>query len=133
MELNPGLDATPFPARPTMDRATGRLIGSRCRKCGSVSWPMRPVCQRCGSADSEERQLSDRGTLITYTKVWVPRPGLETPYILGQVDLEDGVRVFAHGHGMSEQTVPLAVRLVLAELDGSVPPFFFEPTEGADD
>jgi uncharacterized OB-fold protein len=128
-DLTGALDALPFPQRARYDRDTGRLVGSRCGHCGSVSWPARPICQRCGAAEAATIQLSDEGTLITFTTVWVPRPGLPTPYVLGQVDLVDGVRVFAHGQGLTgEHHVPLPVRLVLRE-PGAVPPFVFQPRE----
>jgi len=130
MELNAVLGATNTGARSRINRATGRLIGSRCENCGSVSWPSRAVCQRCGEAATRKLDLSDRGTLITFTSVWVPRPGLPTPYILGQVDIEDGVRIFAHGRRITEEHhVPLAVRIVLNEVSDVVPPFYFEPLE----
>lgn len=130
MELIAALDAPLTGSRERIDRGTGRLIGSRCEDCGSVSWPMRAVCQRCGAAGTREMQMSDRATLVTYTRVWVPRPGLPTPYVLGQVDIEDGVRIFAHGRGITEQhTVPLPVRIVLNETPDVVPPFYFEPLD----
>jgi uncharacterized OB-fold protein len=130
MDLIGALDAPLFGERRRWDASTGRLLGTRCGECGSVSWPGRPVCQRCGAAAAKEVQLSDEGILITYTTVWVPRPGLTTPYVLGQVDLPEGVRIFAHGRGLTEDhRVPLRVRLVLAEQPDTVPPFFFQPEE----
>lgn len=130
MDLNAVLTATDTGTRSRIDRAAGRLVGSRCENCGSVSWPARAVCQRCGEAGTRELRLSDRGTLVTFTRVWVPRPGLPTPYVLGQVDIEDGVRIFAHGRGIGEDHhVPLAVRIVLNEVPDVVPPFYFEPLE----
>jgi uncharacterized OB-fold protein len=130
MGLSRALDATPSGERERIDYATGRLAGSRCTSCGAVSWPARPVCQRCGSAATEDLLLSDRGELATYTKVWVPRPGLTPPYVLGQVDLADGVRVFAHGRGLPDGAhVPLAVRIVVDADRAAVPPFWFEPLE----
>lgn len=130
MDLTDALDVTPFPRRERFDRVAGRLLGSRCGGCGAVSWPSRPVCPRCGAAEAAELRLSDEGTLITFTTVWVPRPGLGVPYVLGQVDLADGVRIFAHGRGLTAaHRVPLPVRLVLAEDSEAVPPFVFEPRE----
>jgi hypothetical protein len=130
LDLAAALDVPPFPQRPRIDRVAGRLVGSRCGACGSVSWPGRPVCQRCGAAAATPLRLSDEGTLITYTTVWVPRPGLPTPYVLGQVDLADGVRIFAHGRGLTDRhTVPLPVRLVVLADQDAVPPFVFEPRE----
>jgi uncharacterized OB-fold protein len=132
MDLTRALDVTPSPQRPRIDYSSGRLIGSRCERCGSVSWPSRPVCHRCGSAATRELVLSPTGVLVTYTTVWVPRPGLSVPYILGQVDLADGVRVFAHGQGLGDHHhVPLPVRLVIHRDPEAVPPFVFEPEETA--
>lgn len=130
MDLTAALDALPFPQRARFDHAEGRLVGARCGGCGAVSWPARPVCARCGAAEAARVLLANEGTLITFTTVWVPRPGLDVPYVLGQVDLADGVRVFAHGRGLTDaHRVPLAVRLVLAEQPDAVPPFVFQPRE----
>ena len=75
----------------------------------------------------EDVLLSDEGLLVTFSTVWVPRPGLTTPYVVGQVDLVDGVRVFAHGRGdFRHVQVPCAVRLVIAAERDAVPPFCFE-------
>jgi uncharacterized OB-fold protein len=130
IDLSPALTATPSHQRKRFDWETSRLIASRCEDCGTVSWPARAICHHCGSARSAELVLSEHGSLITYTTVWVPLPGLEAPYTLGQVDLPEGVRVFAHIHNLRDGTlVPSPVALVRAEEPGSIPPFWFEPTE----
>jgi uncharacterized OB-fold protein len=132
MDLIGAIDVPPFADRRRWDSFTGRLVGTRCQECGSVSWPARPVCQRCGAAAANEIQLSDEGTLLTYTTVRVPRAGLSAPYVLGQVDLLDGVRIFAHGRGLTEEhRVPLRVRLILSDDPSRVPPFYFQPEEPA--
>ncbi len=132
MDLKRALDVTPSQQRPRIDYQAGRLLGTRCDQCGHVSWPGRPVCPRCGAAAATELLLSDEGVLVTFTTVWVPRPGLATPYILGQVDLPDGVRIFAHCRGLTQRhRVPLPVRLVVQSDPESVPPFTFEPKENA--
>jgi uncharacterized protein len=130
MDLTAALDVIGSAQRSWIDRDAGRLVGSRCDLCAAVSWPGRPICERCGQAGTTEFRLTDTGTLITYTTVWVSRPGLVTPYVLGQVDLDDGVRIFAHGRGLTERhRVPLAVRLIVRSDPVSVPPFVFEPAE----
>ena len=69
---------------------------------------------------------------MTHTKVWVPRPGLEPPYTLAQVDLPEGIRVFAHARDLEEgRPVPFPVRLVIAPEEDAVPPFWFVPSEAA--
>lgn len=127
MGLSRALEAPSSLARERIDRDAGRLSGTRCGGCGAVSWPGRPVCPRCGGAEAEEALLSDEGTLVTFSTVWVPRPGLPTPYVVGQVDLVDGVRVFAHGEGdFRAALVPCAVRLVVSPEADAFPPFRFE-------
>lgn len=132
MDLSQALDAVPTLDRKRVDRAAGRLVGSLCSACSAASWPARAICHRCGSAAVEEIALSTDATLITYTTVWVPRPGLEPPYVLGQVELPEGVRIFAHARELGpDARVPLAVHLVIAPEADAIPPFWFEPTESA--
>lgn len=130
MELSRAADAPSTLERHRMDRDTGTLLGSRCNQCGASSWPARAICHRCGSPDVEGSVLSREGSLITYTTVWVPRPGLEPPYALGQIDLPEGVRVIAHVREVPDDArVPLPVHVVMAADADTVPPFWFEPTQ----
>lgn len=128
-DLALALDASFTGTRKRLDWERGRLVGSCCQRCGAVSWPSRAICHRCGSAGVAELALGTEGVLVTHTTVWVPRPGVPAPYVLGQVDLPEGVRIFVHVHGLPEgiQT-PYPVHMVLAEQEDAVPPFWFEPT-----
>jgi uncharacterized OB-fold protein len=118
--------------RPRFDRDRGCLVGTRCRACGAASWPGRAFCFRCGSGEVEETGFPTNGELVTYTTVWVKRPGLEAPYMLGQVTLSGGVSLYAHIRGLEERaSVPLPVHLVLADRDNALPAFWFEPGRGA--
>ena len=129
--LEQALNAKPTGERDRVDRDAGRLVGSRCLSCGTHSWPERAVCHHCGAARPEVATLAERGVLITHTTVWVPRPPLEPPFTLGQVELPEGVLIFAHIHGLGdEDRVPLPVELRLAPGADDVPPFWFEPVRG---
>lgn len=130
MDLSRAADAPSTLERPRIDPDTGTLLGSRCNTCGTSSWPARAVCHHCGSADVDGAALSREGSLITYTTVWVPRPGVEPPYALGQIDLPEGVRVVAHVREVPEGAmVPLPVHIVMAADADAIPPFWFQPTE----
>jgi uncharacterized OB-fold protein len=78
-----------------------RLIGSRCRGCGAVTFPAQRSCPRCTSVDVEERLLERTGTLYTWTvQGFRPKPpyaGPEDfePYGVGYVELPGEVRVEA--------------------------------------
>jgi uncharacterized OB-fold protein len=127
MELTAALDAPLTATRRRADRSAGALVGGRCADCRTTVWPRRAVCFACGSAAMVEEELAATGTLLTHTTVSVPRPGLETPYTLGQVEIDDGPRVFCHVRGVGENTtVPCAVAVAFAERDDAVPLFWFE-------
>ena len=80
------------------------LIGSECRRCGTVAFPRQDACSRCTSTDVGERRLSSRGTLWTWTVQRFrpkspPYAGGEgddfEPYGVGYVELPGEVRVEA--------------------------------------
>src|SRR5439155_634080 len=43
------------------------LIGSACRRCGTVTFPRQASCPRCTSVDVAEQRLARTGTLWTWT------------------------------------------------------------------
>jgi len=63
--------------------------------------------------------------------VWVPRPGLDVPYTLGQVHVDaDGPVVFGHIRGLHDGAeVPCPVRLFLAADRGETPWYWFQPED----
>lgn len=133
MELSTAIERPEFPSRAKYDAGRQVLVGSECKACGTRSWPGRSVCNRCGSPDLVEADLAVTGALIAYTIVHVARPGLPAPYILGQVLLQDGVRIYSHVRGLGEQVrVPVPVQLTVASEEDALPRFWFEPVAGDD-
>jgi len=129
VDVTPALDSPLTVDRPRADFVAGRLSGARCTDCATPSWPARAVCHRCGSPSLVAERFSATGALITHTTVHVPRPGLETPYTLGQVQLDDnGPVVFGHVRNLPEDaTVPCPVRLQLADDSSAMPWYWFQP------
>lgn len=81
-----------------------RLVASRCRACGEVSFPSQEGCPSCTARDAEEVRLSRRGTLWTWTIQRFPPPppyigpadrDAHVPYGVGYVELPEGIRVEA--------------------------------------
>jgi len=62
-----------------------RLIGSRCRDCGTVTFPKQNSCAYCAGDDSEEHLLAPRGELWTWT---VQRFRPKTPPYNGPEEFE---------------------------------------------
>jgi uncharacterized OB-fold protein len=130
MELTDADSATPFLQRTRFDAQAGVLVGSRCSECGARSWPSRAACARCGSVAVSEAPLPREGSLVSYTIVWVARPGLSTPYVLGQADFGDGASVFAHVRGLeADVRVPTPVRAVISTDESAVPRFWLTPDD----
>ncbi len=74
-----------------------RLEASKCTNCGHINFPPRLVCPDCKGKKFETVLLNDEGRLLTFTVVRVASEKFsrETPYAIGIVELNDGVRVTA--------------------------------------
>jgi len=72
-----------------------RLEAGKCKGCGNISFPPRMVCPVCGKNDFEVVVLRDEGKLLTYTiiRVGSDKFSIQTPYAVGIVELEEGVKV----------------------------------------
>ena len=68
----------------------GELRLQRCRTCGEVYFPPRPLCPACSSRDVEVFVASGRGTLLSYVINHRPHPSFESPYAIALVRLEEG-------------------------------------------
>jgi benzoylsuccinyl-CoA thiolase BbsA subunit len=97
----PQLTAFPVVA---IDPADGRkkLSASACAGCGKLTFPPAPLCSHCGSENVAPAPLSEHGSLYTYSVLHVGARGWPAPYVLGYVDLPEGVRVFSHIDGAPE-------------------------------
>jgi uncharacterized OB-fold protein len=72
------------------------LYGARCRKCGTVQYPIPRVCVQCGTKDElDEVKLARKGTVFTFTlDHLVGGEYLSTPVPRVVLDLEGGGRTF---------------------------------------
>ena len=72
-----------------------RLESAVCDGCGKILFPPRPVCPACGGDTFSADRLPETGTVATFTVIHVAPDAFaqETPYAVGVVELENGVRV----------------------------------------
>jgi uncharacterized OB-fold protein len=87
--------------------AEEKLMGSRCRKCGVLSVPPRPICIRCHGSEMEWVEMKGKGKLVAFTCIAIGPPFMiqegydrKHPYVSGVVELEEGVRVVARIEGV---------------------------------
>ncbi len=82
------------------DDAGPYLQGGVCESCGHVVLGTRMLCPACWAADSiVPTPIGRTGRLYTRTTIHALPSGFDTPYIVGYVDLPEGIRVFAHLEG----------------------------------
>ncbi|MCK5563360.1 Zn-ribbon domain-containing OB-fold protein [Candidatus Bathyarchaeota archaeon] len=75
--------------------AEGKLMAAKCRQCGKLFVPPRPMCTDCYSKDLEWTQLKGEGELLTYTIIHVSPKQFESmvPYAVGIVKLTEGPKL----------------------------------------
>jgi hypothetical protein len=80
--------------------AEEKIMGARCKKCGKVALPPRPICISCHSSDMEWVQFQGKGKLAAFTSISVAPPamakegfGRNNPYLVGVVELEEGNKI----------------------------------------
>jgi len=112
--MSPQTSTAPFRADALeIDRGQVHLIGSSCESCGALAFPPRRICASCRSAALCRVRLGETGRLYTYAIVRQAPKEFPTPYIIGYVDLDDGVRVFTRVITGSEQDLRLGMRMTL--------------------
>jgi uncharacterized OB-fold protein len=79
-------------------RDNGRVMGVRCSRCSAVLLPPRPYCGFCFEPAEEWVQVSDEGTVVTYTVVHQTAPGqpVEPPYTYALIMLDGADTHFPH-------------------------------------
>lgn len=75
-----------------------KIMGIKCSKCNIVYVPPRSTCGRCFTILKDWVEVSDRGTLQTYTIVHYPTPAqpVPTPLIYGIIKLDGADTGLAH-------------------------------------
>jgi len=84
-----------------------KLMASRCKQCGSLWLPPRPICESCHGHDLEWVQLSGKGKIVAFTVIGVGAIPMikagynrDNPYCVGIVETEEGPRINAQIMGV---------------------------------
>ncbi|AIG97104.1 putative nucleic-acid-binding protein [Archaeoglobus fulgidus DSM 8774] len=86
----------------------GKLLGTKCKKCGRLFFPPQKDCPSCFDSDIEWVELKNEGTLETMTVVFVRPPSFSAydPYPVAIAKLDDGPRILAWYKGDPQQAKP---------------------------
>jgi benzoylsuccinyl-CoA thiolase BbsA subunit len=79
------------------------LKGHKCKSCGTIWFPKFMPCPNpdCWSEEMEVIPLSRKGKIYSATDVYIGQPSMREymPFIVGYVDLPEGIRIFAQLEG----------------------------------
>ena len=99
--------------------------------CGLFQFYPRPFCLRCAAGELEWRDASGNGRLHTFSVLErTPNPEFQgdLPYVLGIVELDEGVRVTADVVGIDHDQLRCEMPVAVTFVDG-LP--CFGPDDGA--
>lgn len=112
--------------------AEGRLVAQRCRECGRLRHPPRPMCPHCHSLEFELVDCVGTGTLYSYAILHHPQnPVFDYPVLGALVDLDEGIRMVSNLVGVDASDIrigmPLRVEFAPTAEGAQVP--VFRPSE----
>ncbi len=133
----------------TLDADAPRLLGTRCRDCGTYYFPRENAFCRnpgCGGTDLDEVPLSNRGRVWSFTNNCYapPAPYVATdpfePYAIAAVELEEEKMVVlgqvADGVGVDQLEAGMEMELALGTLfeddENEYLVWKWQPTKGAE-
>jgi uncharacterized protein len=92
-----------------------KLMAGRCLKCGKMHLPPRLLCDNCYGQQFEWMQISGKGKLVTYTVIHVAPQQFQalTPYAVGIVQLENGLRIPGMIPGLTQEQLKIGLELTL--------------------
>ncbi len=100
--------------------ARHELLIQRCTDCATLRFPWLPGCNSCGGEGWDTVAAAGSGTVFSYVVMHHPPfPAFDPPYVVGLVELEEGVRVVAGLAGLrpEEVRIGMPVRLDFRTVD----------------
>ena len=104
----------------------GELRIQRCQPCGTLRHPPRPMCSSCQSLEWDHVTASGRGEVYSFVvHHHPPVPGLDPPFAVAVVELEEGTRIVGNVIEIDPANVcigmPVEVRFVRVHDEWTLP------------
>lgn len=113
----------------------GKLMGSKCKKCGKLYVPPRKFCGNCASKDFEWFEFSGKGILSTFSLIHVGARyfsnqgySMKKPYCFSVIQLDEGPSVSGHLIGIDESNpdnfkigTRVKAKYIKVEIEGKEP------------
>lgn len=97
----------------------GQWQTTSCKDCGRQTFPPKPVCPHCWSGQMEWTALPAHGTLYSWTRIHAAPTAFagETPYAIGIVDLDCGLRLACRLVDGVQPSIGMAVEMAVLQFD----------------
>jgi uncharacterized OB-fold protein len=108
----------------------GELTIQRCKECGTLYHPPRPMCWKCQSLEWDYVVASGKGIVYSYVVVHRPPfPGYEYPLLVAVVELEEGTRIVSNLVGIepAEVEIGMPVKVSIESVDEELKLPLFRP------
>lgn len=111
----------------------GKLMGMKCKHCGSYEFPPVPICNNCSSTDVEWAEISGKGILKSFTAMVMTDPPFAEfgPQLCGHVELIEGPTFVSwladkslDAQAELYEHIPLEVRAEIQQRNGYKYPVF---------
>ena len=92
----------------------GKLLASRCSKCGTKYFPARAYCEKCHSEINEYFEIDNTGIVDTYTIQKIDKNGkrLKEPIIWALIKFDDTVGGIIHRLGeINEEELEIGIEV----------------------
>jgi len=99
-----------------------RLMGAKCKNCGALLLPPRPLCPKCFGTKFEWVEFEKTGRLLTYTIIHVAPKQFEplVPYAVGIVKLKEGPNLLGMIRGVAPEKIEVGMSLNV-DFDTAIP------------
>lgn len=95
--------------------ARGELPIQRCKACGILRHPPRPMCGACQSTEWDSIAATGGGTVYSHTILHHPKfPGYDYPLICAVIELDEGTRIVSNVVGCAPADVRIGMRVTLS-------------------
>jgi uncharacterized protein len=107
-----------------------KFLAPQCITCGELFFPPRALCPSCLKDDFSWKELSGKGSLYSWTELFFAQPEFDTPFLLGLVDLAEGIgRIAAKisGAKAKELTIGMPLRIRFSDPEDGLSLYYVEP------
>jgi uncharacterized OB-fold protein len=93
----------------------GKLLAGKCKKCGKIHLPPRPVCDDCYSKEFDWTAVPTKGKLLTFTVIHIAPVQFQSmaPYAMGIVQLENGLKIPGMIRAIALEQIKVGMDLII--------------------